>query len=242
MSSELHTSCASSNGRAFHLWGRVHATVPAPTAPENSESDPGVSSLARVLFRVFDALGCGAIVLNGAKHPLHANERARKFLGDGLSTRSGHLCATDRTSDAVFQATMNQTLTPEGSQAGTEPVALKRRNGRPIIARALSVDGEPHAQADRPALVILLIDPDDRLKPSTALLKHVFGLTNAEARIASDLLDGRTVQEAAEQNDVSVGTIRCQTKAILAKTQTKRQADLVGLLTRLAVIAGEPGN
>src|SRR5215210_69916 len=41
----------------------------------------------------------------------------------------------------------------------------------------------------------------------------------------------------AEQNGVSVGTIRSQTKAIFAKTETNRQAELVGLLTRLALIS-----
>ena len=40
-----------------------------------------------------------------------------------------------------------------------------------------------------------------------------------------------------EHNAVSVGTIRSQTKAIFAKTQTHRQAELIGLLTRLALIS-----
>ena len=51
------------------------------------------------------------------------------------------------------------------------------------------------------------------------------------------MLCGQSLDEIAAANDVSPATVRSQTKAVFAKTHTHRQAQLVGLLTRLALIS-----
>ena len=202
------------------------------------------SLLSRILFRVFDALCCGAILLDNRKAPIHLNERARKCLREGLSAARGPLCATHRTSDVLLQTVLDQMLKYGRSHTEwrREAVALTRDDRRPLIARVVPVEGEAQAHLDGAALVLLLIDPEDCPQPSFGILKQVFDLTRTEARIAGQLLCGQTMQEVAERNQVSVGTIRSQTKTIFAKTQTHRQAELVGLLTRLALISEDDPN
>ena len=51
------------------------------------------------------------------------------------------------------------------------------------------------------------------------------------------MLCGQSLEETAAANDVSLGTVRSQIKTVFAKTHTHRQAELVGLLTRLALIS-----
>ena len=63
--------------------------------------------------------------------------------------------------------------------------------------------------------------------------EQVFGLTHAEARLASALVQGLDLQEIARLHRVSVGTLRVQLKSVFGKTQTKRQAQLVALLAKL---------
>lgn len=206
------------------------------------------SLLSRILFRVFDALCCGAIFLDSRKAPIHLNNRAQRCVGGSLSTARGYLSATDRASDPLFQTILDQSLKHGASQTHwrREAIALKRPESCPLIARVVPVEGEAQAHLDGAALVLLLIDPEECPQPSFGILKQVFDLTRTEARIAGQLLCGQTMQEIANRNRVSVGTIRSQTKAIFAKTQTNRQAELVGLLTRLALISedeagsGEP--
>jgi DNA-binding CsgD family transcriptional regulator len=65
------------------------------------------------------------------------------------------------------------------------------------------------------------------------VLHQLFGLTAAETRIAIELVRGRGIKEIAAALHVAEGTIRTQLKSILAKTDTHRQADLVGLLARM---------
>ena len=65
------------------------------------------------------------------------------------------------------------------------------------------------------------------------LLQQTFGLTVAEARLAALVGAGESIASAAEQLSISSETARSQLKAIFAKTDIHRQADLVALLSRL---------
>ena len=56
------------------------------------------------------------------------------------------------------------------------------------------------------------------------------GITRAEARLASMLADGMSMEEAAEALLVSIQTVRSQLKSVFAKTGVTRQAELVALL------------
>ena len=56
------------------------------------------------------------------------------------------------------------------------------------------------------------------------------GITRAEARLASMLADGISLEEVAEALLVSIQTVRSQLKSVFAKTGVTRQAELVALL------------
>ena len=57
------------------------------------------SPLVSILFRIFSAMHCGAVLLDAAKRILRQNDQAQKHLGEALSTKQGRLCATDRGCD-----------------------------------------------------------------------------------------------------------------------------------------------
>ena len=67
------------------------------------------------------------------------------------------------------------------------------------------------------------------------VLWKVFGLTTKEAEIAMALLEGKTVGEMAVEKQVSKQTLRNQLGSIMRKTQTRRQTQLVTLLTHMAL-------
>ena len=197
------------------------------------------SLLPKILFRVFNALCCGAILLDGEKALIHANERGAKCVGSALLNKHGRLVAADRTSDIGLQTILDQTLKYGGreSEWRRDALPLVRPGRRPLIARVIAVEGEARLQLDGAALILLLIDPEECPHTSFSVLKQVFDLTRAEARIATGMLCDKTPDEIAEGDKVSVGTVRTQIKSIFGKTQTHRQAELVGLLTRVALIS-----
>ena len=57
------------------------------------------SSLVSILFHIFSAMHCGAVLLDATKRILRLNDQAQKHLGGALSTTQGRLCATDRGCD-----------------------------------------------------------------------------------------------------------------------------------------------
>jgi DNA-binding CsgD family transcriptional regulator len=87
--------------------------------------------------------------------------------------------------------------------------------------------------------VIVLVDPEKGQHPPEALLRSLFGLTPAEARLATLLGGGHSLTVAAERIGVAKATARTQLKAIFEKTQARRQAELVALLQRCKETAAE---
>ena len=197
------------------------------------------SPLVSILFHIFSAMHCGAILLDATKGILRLSESAQMHLGEALSTPQGRLCATDRGCDALFQTMLDQALKYGERERDwrREALGLKRTGKPPVIARVVAVAGEAHNLLEGAGLAVLLVDPEDCPDLSPSLLQQVFGLTKSEARLASGLLCGQCLEEIAAANDVSLGTVRSQIKAVFAKTHTHRQAELVGLLTRLALIS-----
>ncbi len=80
-------------------------------------------------------------------------------------------------------------------------------------------------------VVITSLSP--RAPPSSEMLQGLFELTPAEARLAIGLAGGNRIGELARLFKVSHETIRSQIKQVFAKTRTRSQAELVGLLARL---------
>jgi DNA-binding CsgD family transcriptional regulator len=199
------------------------------------------SLLTGTLFRVFNALGCGGVLLDERKRIIHASSRARNLFGNGIVVNAGCLCAADRGSDALLQTMLDQTLKYGGRTRLPlrEALGLARIDKRPLIARIIPVEPEAKHHTNGAALVVVLLDPENCPEPSDGMLQQVFGLTKSEARVAHRLMCGESLQGIAKATGVSVDTIRTQTKSVFAKTGTNRQAELVGLLTRLAMISEE---
>ncbi|UGB37204.1 helix-turn-helix transcriptional regulator [Frateuria soli] len=65
-------------------------------------------------------------------------------------------------------------------------------------------------------------------------LQWQWDFTPAEALLANRLLEGLSLSEAADSLGVTRNTVRTQLRALFDKTQTRRQADLVGRLLRLS--------
>ncbi len=175
---------------------------------------------------------------------IHLNARAQACLGDGLVLRGGGLHAADRVCDAALQATLDRHLAQPAPPKGSQPserdaLGLKRRERRPLIVRVVPVEPQVRRSFDGAALLLIIVDPQDCPEPSDGMLQQVFGLTRSEAKVANRLMCGDTLTGIAEAHGIEVGTVRSQVKSIFAKTGTSRQAELVALMTRLAMICEE---
>ena len=69
------------------------------------------------------------------------------------------------------------------------------------------------------------------------VLRDAFAITQAEVGVVRGLVDGKTLREIAEDRERSVETVRAQLRAILSKTDTRSQTELVRLTLSMMDIA-----
>ena len=70
----------------------------------------------------------------------------------------------------------------------------------------------------------------DHGQTTADLLADMFGFTGSEARLAAALLRGLTINEAAQELDLSVLTARQYSKSLLSKAKAKGQPDLIRIM------------
>jgi DNA-binding CsgD family transcriptional regulator len=97
---------------------------------------------------------------------------------------------------------------------------------RPLAKRQIEV------REDQPDGRVLLIVSEPGACPPLPpqMLSQVFLLSAAESRLVAALCSGRSLNEYAGLQGLSVETARSQLKQVLAKTQVHRQADLTRLV------------
>ena len=102
---------------------------------------------------------------------------------------------------------------------------------RPLHLLVTPLPAEGSFPADRcAACAIFVSDPEADVETDDDVLRHLYGFSRAQARIASAMLRGQRAPDIADHLGVSLNTVRTHLKQIFAKTGVTRQADLVRLL------------
>lgn len=113
-------------------------------------------------------------------------------------------------------------------------MALARPSLRQPLALVVSPLA-PAAFADAPggaAALLFVADPETRPVANEGLLMSLYGLTAAEAALTTRLLEGLDLGEVAASLRIAMSTARFHLARILAKTGTRRQAELLRLILR----------
>lgn len=153
-----------------------------------------------------------------------AAERRIADNGFALRLRNGRLFAPD--SPALSLLLRNACGRAGSTRAGW--LRLPARSGE-LLVTPLKAGSRFNQIHQRPLAVLALLES----RPRLALLAELFQLTPAECRLAELIAQGHSPERCAQLLAVSINTVRSQLRALFAKTNTKKQAELVGLLTRL---------
>jgi DNA-binding CsgD family transcriptional regulator len=94
---------------------------------------------------------------------------------------------------------------------------------------AYRVAGGGRSRTFAPRMVLVLKHPGQGVA-SPAQLMEAFGMTAAEARLASAIGQGLSLEQYGVEHDVRPGTLRTQLSSVFLKTGVGRQADLVALV------------
>lgn len=83
------------------------------------------------------------------------------------------------------------------------------------------------------AYLIFILDPHSESAFMGSCLEHGYGLSKAESRLAAHICRGITIEEYAEQEQLSVATVRTQLRSIYKRIGLKGQSQLSFLLRGL---------
>jgi DNA-binding CsgD family transcriptional regulator len=183
---------------------------------------------------------CAAFVVDGDRLLRDANSRAERLFsgGEAVAVRNGRCHLADKKADARFGATLEKLA--GGLPTNTSRLAFRTSAGAwQVSLAAIPPPSSSGAVAallpPRRMILVLVTDLRPRIVEGgdPAALAGLFALTPAEIAFCRRLLLGESVAEAAERLAITEGTARTRLKAILHKTGTTRQGQLMLLLSRL---------
>ena len=200
----------------------------------------GADALGASLTELLDTTGSGIIQFDPRGRILEVNDRAWDLLrtGDGLFDERGFLFARKQEDNARLQELLARALPPFGAQ-GVSGSTMVRRSST-LLPLVLYVNPVARQETDfRPwpvAAVVLVVDPESRIRIDPDMAADALGLTKMESRVALLLAEGKSVREVATAMGRKESTVRTHVKHIFAKQGLSRQADLVRLVLSLANI------
>jgi len=170
----------------------------------------------------------------------HAEGMRRQGKGP-FSSADGILRAANAETDAALRQLVQRAITSKRAPISVLQISAPHTDDRYFaMARLAARNSQPYqlhdAILDPGPLVMLIVHGSVETASLPAdLLWRAFSLTDSEANLAEALLNGETLADFAHERAVSKQTLRNQLVGVMRKTGTRRQSELVGLLTRLSL-------
>ncbi len=201
-----------------------------------------------------DRLGCGVVLVCARDGVTFMNGAAARQVAQGALWRMEavqgeppmlRLAPRLARFEADFRRAIAGALDPLAlaeDEHFSHALLLPDAQGRPVCVvhtaplRGSWASGPPPYEplGTAPQAILFLYDLTAALSVRPSLLMQLFELTEAEARVALQVLQGGSAGEMARAMGVATNTVRAQLQAVYAKTGTHRRADLLKLLLSLA--------
>jgi DNA-binding CsgD family transcriptional regulator len=195
-----------------------------------------LGTLQQCTTELLDRNPAAILLLDEHKRIVYANRSAEQFRSsdDGVRLSADGIVALrkqdhDRLQGLIARA-LSGVTSPDVCPGGV--MRVPRPSGkRPYTIGVAAVSPRyPVLSVFRPAVCVVITDPDAQRLLPTQRVQAAFGLTEAEARLASLLASGAELKSAAAELKITYGTARARLAEIFQKTETRRQGELIKLL------------
>jgi DNA-binding CsgD family transcriptional regulator len=206
---------------------QIHSTLSGKESPCGMPRD-----VMLALTYGLELVRCGAMLVGCEGYPHFVNRSALETLNkrDGLALAATGLVA-DRASDTrlLRQLLRDAIAAPDLGEPSESPITLPRKSApTALIVRVLPGPGlECWANKEERAALVTVYDEESSTQVDETVLCKLYGLTRGEAVLASILLKGKSIDDAAAELFISPHTARTHLKRIFMKTDTHRQTELV---------------
>jgi DNA-binding CsgD family transcriptional regulator len=192
----------------------------------------GVDGEKTIAEAALDLLGIAVLAITADRDIVFSNSAARALFerDTGVANANGRL-RLPPPADAALLGILRSPTKRGWFQ-------LPRRAERPVVGRVTPAASLPEAAPGLPQCFLVFMDDLDRADPSLAVpaVRALYGLTEAEARVACLVGYGLAPLDAAGALGVSEATARTQLKQVFVKLGISRQSDLVTAVLRVHYI------
>jgi DNA-binding CsgD family transcriptional regulator/PAS domain-containing protein len=193
----------------------------------------------RISEAALDHLPVPVVIVAETARVLLVNQAAVRALdaSKDIAVRRSTLRVEDPTSDQKLRSLLRL-------ESAGGVIRVPRPDAGPLVVSVTPLTPDvdlPCAKGDR-SFLVSITDPMMQMNScSTSVLRQVYGLTPAEAQVATLLGEGLSLAEAAERQGIAVATARVELKRVFAKIGVSRQGELVAVLARLNQVIPERG-
>lgn len=183
-----------------------------------------------------------ATFLMGRRCELLFANRAGKDLLEadcGLVERNGSIAASTISETLRLNAIVDHICSGEQADEGASVLALKREAHRPLMV-AIGVAELDSCEKHERAAVVRVFDPEQDVARLLEPACRFYSLSPGETRLTCAMAKGDSLAQAASAIGIRPQTARSYLKQIFLKTETNRQAELVGLMLRSAMRTQHP--
>lgn len=190
-----------------------------------------LDALAQGMADVFRGRGSMVFKLN-ERGRLAEDESGEWSRASPLTKVDGRLKAVERAAQAALDEAISAAIAVPGR---TGILALSSSDGAGYFLQVHPVPGRAHEVFSTTAAVAVLIarEPPAERRADISLVGQAFGLTEREIDIAWLLCNGFDLVTISRRLKVSSGTVKTHLKGAFEKTGTRRQAELVALISQL---------
>ena len=196
-------------------------------------------SMLAFMQQHLESLDVAALAIEDNGSILTANQASVPFMKQAQcfspSTEVLKFCQPSQQED--FQLLINHCVNQYRDHGVCDSTGMLVKNGSqmPITVILKPIPASLEESYKRPAVFVMLYNPQRELVINHKLLQEIYGLTTTECNFLDFVMQGEDIKEAAHLLNITVNTARSHMKSIYAKTGINRQIDLINLVWRTII-------
>jgi DNA-binding CsgD family transcriptional regulator len=175
-------------------------------------------------------VGLPAVVLSADCRVMASNSLAQDLTRHLIWLARDGLALSDPTASAKLKRQVAACALSGLLESASSFPAWDDERKAPLIVHVVPLKGDRRELFEGGLALVLFTDATAPNQPNPELIREIFDLTAAEARVAAQLAQGRSVEQIASAHSVSLSTVRSQAKSILHKLGAHRQAEVAARL------------
>jgi DNA-binding CsgD family transcriptional regulator len=190
---------------------------------------------AQANVEALETIGLPAAALSAHGRAVAADARLKECAPAITVGAERRLHFASNAAQSLFVEALAALQAPSGVGTGRSIPVAGHGDRPPLIAHLLPLRGVAR-DIFAEAVALMFVTPVTRQQaPQAELIEALFDLTPTEARIAGEVIAGKSVAAIARAGGVTQNAVRMHLKSIFAKTGVGRQAELVSLLAMPAL-------